>query len=389
MHNELLGRSVDTCSTENDYNGEQNLRILAVFIVMISSGLGAYFPILSSQYSFIRLPNWCFFVANFFGSGVIIATAFIHLLQPAAEALTDDCLGGTFEDYPWAFGICLMSLFMLFLAEIVAHHFVDKKFNHSHAETDNANALPDIILKDIQISTDDLSEGMLNCAGHQDSLQDSKKIETGVSTNLKRVDDSGFEGQYEYKRESTDETWIDENTLTTGNSEHKFSADYGSKVFVLCVLEFGIIFHSVFVGLSLAVAGSEFKVLFIVITFHQMFEGLGLGTRIAETEWPPSKWYTPWIMAFAFTITSPIAIAIGIGVRHSWVPGSRKALIANGVFDSISSGILIYTGLIELMAHEFIFSNQFKGEHSLRNMLTAYFIMCCGAALMALLGRWA
>ncbi|EHN01228.1 Zrt2p [Saccharomyces cerevisiae x Saccharomyces kudriavzevii VIN7] len=171
--------------------------------------------------------------------------------------------------------------------------------------------------------------------------------------------------------------------------EEEDKEQYLNQMLAVFILEFGIIFHSVFVGLSLSVAGEEFETLFIVLTFHQMFEGLGLGTRVAETNWPESKRYTPWLMGLAFTLTSPIAVAIGIGVRHSWVPGSRRALIANGVFDSISSGILIYTGLVELMAHEFLYSNQFKGPDGLKKMLSAYFIMCCGAALMALLGKWA
>ena len=50
---------------------------------------------------FNRLPNWRFFLAKFCGSGVIVATAFIHLLQPVNEALSNECLGGTFEKYPW------------------------------------------------------------------------------------------------------------------------------------------------------------------------------------------------------------------------------------------------------------------------------------------------
>lgn len=164
---------------------------------------------------------------------------------------------------------------------------------------------------------------------------------------------------------------------------------YLNQIFSVTILEFGIIFHSVFVGLSLSVSGEEFETLFIVLTFHQMFEGLGLGTRIAETPWPASKRLTPWFMGLAFTLTSPIAAAIGIGVRNSFLPGSRTALITNGIFDSISSGILIYTGLVELMAHEFLYSNQFKGPEGFKRMLCAYFIMCCGAALMALLGKWA
>ncbi|KAL3231054.1 Zinc-regulated transporter 2 [Nakaseomyces bracarensis] len=378
---ELLTRqSTPACEVSNDYNGDSGLRILAVFIILISSGLGAYFPILSSKYSFIRLPDWCFFIAKFFGSGVIIATAFVHLLQPASEALTNECLGGTFEDYPWAFGICLMSLFMLFLSEIIAHHLVDKKFgSHHHDEiVDESNTEP---MNPILLETNLLDMEMTACGDHVMDMSTGKSL-----SDLEGMKSSATE--ISYNRESTAETWND-NVPAVDKNVKQYDSDYISKVFVLFVLEFGIIFHSVFVGLSLSVAGDEFRVLFIVITFHQMFEGLGLGTRIAETDWPTSKWYTPWIMAFAFTITSPIAVAIGIGVRHTWVPGSRKALITNGVFDSISSGILIYTGLIELMAHEFLFSNQFKDDNGFRNMIYAYLVMCSGAALMALLGRWA
>ena len=55
----------------------------------------------------------------------------------------------------------------------------------------------------------------------------------------------------------------------------------------ICLLEAGIVFHSIFVGLTLAVSNSEFKTLYAVIVFHQMFEGLGLGARLERTPWSP------------------------------------------------------------------------------------------------------
>ena len=60
----------------------------------------------------------------------------------------------------------------------------------------------------------------------------------------------------------------------------------------------------------------------------------------------------------------------------------------NGVFDSISAGILIYTGLVELMAHEFMFSGVMRRAR-MRVVMSAFAIMCGGAGLMALLGKWA
>jgi zinc transporter 1/2/3 len=154
------------------------------------------------------------------------------------------------------------------------------------------------------------------------------------------------------------------------------------------ILEFGVIFHSIFIGLTLAVTGSNFNILYIVLVFHQTFEGLGLGSRLATAEWPRSKQWMPWVLGSAYGLTTPIAIAIGLGVSSTFSPNSPKTLIVNGVFDSISAGILIYTGLVELMAHEFMFNPQMR-KSSIKMMLFAYLCMCVGAGLMAVLGKWA
>lgn len=164
--------------------------------------------------------------------------------------------------------------------------------------------------------------------------------------------------------------------------------EYSAQLTAVFILEFGIIFHSVFVGLTLAVAGSDFNTLYVVLVFHQTFEGLGLGSRLATLPWPDSKRLTPYFLGLAYALSTPIAIAIGLGVRQSYPPEGRTTLIVNGVFDSISAGILIYTALVELMAHEFMFSSSMR-RAPLRTVLWAFFLICMGAALMALLGKWA
>jgi zinc transporter 1/2/3 len=177
------------------------------------------------------------------------------------------------------------------------------------------------------------------------------------------------------------------NSIEEASNQFSFE-DYKTQLTAIFILEFGIVFHSVFVGLTLAVSGSEFITLFIVIVFHQTFEGLGLGARIAVTPWPKTKRWTPYILGIVYGFTTPIAIAIGLGVRQSYPPGSRTTLLVNGIFDSISAGILIYTGLVELMAHEFMFSRGMRNA-PLKTLLSAIFLMCLGAGLMALLGKWA
>lgn len=89
------------------------------------------------------------------------------------------------------------------------------------------------------------------------------------------------------------------------------------------LLEMGILFHSVFIGMSLSVSvGSEFVILLIAIVFHrefsmsicliravhltksttETFEGLALGSRIASLPWS-EKQLQPWIMSLAYGCT--------------------------------------------------------------------------------------
>jgi zinc transporter 1/2/3 len=176
---------------------------------------------------------------------------------------------------------------------------------------------------------------------------------------------------------------------SNSNSNRTFDPEsYAAKLTGIAILEFGVIFHSVFIGLTLAVAGAEFPTLYVVLVFHQTFEGLALGSRLASIEWPKSKRNTPYYLGAGYAISTPIAIAIGLGVRQSFAPGSQTTLIVNGVFDSISAGILIYTGLVELMAHEFMFSGYMQNA-PLKEVFGAFATMAAGAGLMALLGKWA
>lgn len=104
------------------------------------------------------------------------------------------------------------------------------------------------------------------------------------------------------------------------------------------------------IGLTLAVteggSGGEFNTLFVVIIFHQMFEGLGLGTRLAQLPLPQSLNYVPLTAGAIYAICTPLGMAIGLGVRTSFNPESTNALITQGTLDAISSGILLYTGLV-------------------------------------------
>lgn len=169
----------------------------------------------------------------------------------------------------------------------------------------------------------------------------------------------------------------DPESLTEVKEMTSIKENYAVQLTSIFILEFGIIFHSIFIGLTLAVSGDEFPTLYIVLVFHQAFEGLGLGARLSTVPFP-NRW-TPYVMAVGYGLSTPLAIAIGLGVRTTFDPEGQTALIMNGIFDAISSGILLYTGLVELMAHEFLFGRSLR-EEKLSYVLTAFGFMTLGAS---------
>jgi len=82
--------------------------------------------------------------------------------------------------------------------------------------------------------------------------------------------------------------------------------------------------------------------------FPETFEGLGIGSRLAYLKLPSHYNWIPLAGAIVYGLTTPIGIAIGLGVRTTYNPGSATASIVSGVMDSLSAGILIYTGLVEV-----------------------------------------
>lgn len=346
----------ETCSSTNDYDGKMGLRIAAIFVIWFGSTMGACFPIFAHRHKGVGIPSWAFFVAKFFGSGVIIATAFIHLLTPAEEALRNPCLTGPITEYDWVSGIILMTIFLMFIIELMV-----MRQTHGVVASTHAHGLAAPVAAD---SGDDAE-----VSGKYKDVESPPRL----SAHQPGVDHLGHHGSH--------------NSITQANDLHSFE-DYKSQLTAIFILEFGIIFHSIFIGLTLAVAGQEFVTLFIVLTFHQTFEGLGLGSRLALAPWPANKRWTAYILGIAYGLSTPLAIAVGLGVRETYPPGSRTTLIVNGVFDSISAGILIYTGLVELMAHEFMFSRTML-RAPMKTVGGAVGFMCLGAGLMALLGKWA
>jgi zinc transporter 1/2/3 len=104
--------------TLGDYS--LSLHIGAVFIILGVSFSACAFPLLVKAPK-LRIPPTFPFIVRHFGTGVLIATAFVHLLRTAFLSLTDQCLPKFWnEDFPAMAGaLAMAAVFMIAVVEMV------------------------------------------------------------------------------------------------------------------------------------------------------------------------------------------------------------------------------------------------------------------------------
>ena len=175
------------------------------------------------------------------------------------------------------------------------------------------------------------------------------------------------------------------------NPQDQHSANPQKLLLQCLLLEAGILFHSIFIGMALSVStGTPFVVLLVAISFHQTFEGLALGSRISAlipSLFTPRS-VKPWLMALAYGTTTPIGQAIGLGMHKLYDPASMMGLLSVGITNAISSGLLLFAGLVELLAEDFLSDRSYEVLKGKRRM-EACLSVAAGGILMAIVGAFA
>ncbi|KAF2253275.1 Fe transport protein 3 [Trematosphaeria pertusa] len=350
---ELLRRQDDgrpTCGTKGG-RGSYNtpIHVFALILILAVSTAACSFPIVAKRFPKLPVPHQFLFISRHFGTGVLIATAFVHLLPTAFESLTDPCLPRFWnEGYsPMPGLIAMISVFVvvgieMFFASKGAGHVhavdyeafsMDEHGSHTHLRPGHKRSnsfgrfrvnghVPDIVLQDMAESSENL------IAGRSPSIADEVRL---LSRPAARKDPHRVSSPY------ADQT------------PEMTEAQRKKQLLQCLLLEAGILFHSVFIGMALSVAtGTSFIVLLVAISFHQTFEGFALGSRIAAIQFPRSS-PRPWLMALAYGTTTPIGQAIGLGIHNLYDPASQTGLLMVGFMNAISSGVVAGAALMALV----------------------------------------
>lgn len=383
--------------------------------------LACGFPLIGRRTTSGRRQSTLIFYCQHIGTGVLLATAFVHLLPTAFESLTDPCLPHFFSKgyTPLPGLIAMVSAIIVVGVESYltargaghshshGHHGMwedsDGEGEHGHemnglAERRGDNLRPaDITVEDADAeTTQGLVAGASPLPSSTPTNARSRKMssdaafhdgDSDLELDLDELDpepqgSQGNSGQYasltkpgHRRAESTD--------IPPQTPEQQ------QRQLLQCLLlEAGILFHSVFIGMALSVAtGPAFIVFLIAISFHQSFEGLALGSRIAAVQFE-RKSIRPWLMVLAYGFTTPIGQAIGLVVHRIYDPASMGGLIVVGFMNAVSAGLLLYAGLVQLLAEDFLSEKSYKILKG-KKRFHAYLAVVGGATLMAAVGAFA
>ncbi|CAM0902743.1 unnamed protein product [Alopecurus aequalis] len=331
------GCDCTTATDGADKQGATKLKLVAIASILTAGAAGVMVPVLGRSMAALRPDGDVFFAVKAFAAGVILATGMVHILPAAFDSLTSPCLhkgGGGRNGFPFA-GLVAMFAAM---ATMVIDSLAAGYYRRSH------------VSKSQPVDSIDIPG-----------------------------DEEGRTEHFHAHGHSHGEA------VVISSPEEASIADTIRHRVVSQVLELGILVHSVIIGVSLgaSVRPSTIRPLVGALSFHQFFEGIGLGGCIVQANF---KVRATIIMAAFFSLTAPVGIVLGIAISSSYNVHSSTAFIIEGVFNSASAGILIYMSLVDLLATDF---NNPKLQTNTKLQLMTYLALFLGAGMMSMLAIWA
>ncbi|KAI5061792.1 hypothetical protein GOP47_0022331 [Adiantum capillus-veneris] len=314
-------------------------------------------PLAGRYVSAFRAESNLFFVMKSFAAGVILATAYVHMLPDSFKALGNECLAeNPWANFPFAGFIAMVASLFVLMIDFFATTYYENKHQKSvgtvgaHGHDDpHKGKLTHINVHD---------DAKTDCSNHPDQAAHLSAVSVHAHTH----------GPHSHTLMLTEDE--------TSKLRHRVISQ---------VLELGIVAHSVIIGITLGTSESPCTIrpLLAALTFHQFFEGVALGSCIAQAGF---KTRASMLMAFFFSITTPLGIGIGMGIASTYNENSPTALIVQGVFDSMSTGILLYMALVDLIAADFLSKRLRTNVHL---QLYAYTALFLGVGAMSVIAYWA
>ncbi|XP_042515674.1 zinc transporter 6, chloroplastic-like [Macadamia integrifolia] len=226
-----------------DSEAATHLKLISILVIFITSIIGICSPVLLARL-FQGKPVYdkALLLIKCFAAGVILSTSLVHVLPDAFDALAD-CKVAThhpWKDFPFAGLVTLIGALIALLVDVSAT---------SHVHGNKPSNYTPIGTQEVEPSID---------LGKKSKSSVDPQIELGV---------------------------VVQGSCYGGGSPP--AAEEMAKLkqrLVSQVLEIGIIFHSVIIGVTMGMSQNQCTIrpLVAALAFHQIFEGMGLGGCIAQ-----------------------------------------------------------------------------------------------------------
>jgi solute carrier family 39 (zinc transporter), member 1/2/3 len=351
-----------------------NLRIGAVFIMFVASIFGVVAPLfffagVDTEQKISDSDN--FRILRAFAAGTMMGVAFIHLLSDANSRLSEiQLVSDTYP--PLAFTLATTGALMVLGFEQVAVAVLGgmKLPNESSHEAHN------------KPSHDGCESGNHHSNNSNSSSSDNGSIDVCGNPEL---------------------IVVESNRIGDGDSQvrvcehhHAISMIMGSSATNVIVkaymMELSVAIHSIIIGVDL---GSQsgvdnlpvLQALMIAISFHQFFEGLGLGATLQEAKVQLGQMkLIVFAISFALTVSIGIVIGICLTLNEGEAASTDQANYATGCLNALAAGILIYVSLVEMAAEDFQAASIARKTALKAKMM---FALMLGSLFMAILALWA
>ncbi|KAG9047129.1 hypothetical protein FS837_002960 [Tulasnella sp. UAMH 9824] len=379
-------------------------RFAAVGVIFVVSVIAAGFPTAAQRIQAIRIPSLLFFIGKHFGTGVILSTAFIHLLS---DAFTNLRSLRTFGYKNWPGAILLGSLLVIFLVEYTSTVYVESVAARREA-SDKAPPCP------TSHPPPSIANGnsIIVAAIHESPVPTYPHLPDVERPSIDHPELSRSGRSHPRRPSSSLDGHPNERSPLMGRRRSSAMRD----------AYFDVYMHHHDHAHSEGHCpenDEERKDKAIQLLGVCLFEGLSLGVRLASlpSHLPPftatgpssgsrniSIRFVPHTLALLFGITTPVGILVGLLIQKIMhadftnpeppandslmsTPSGRIAIggtTFRGVMAAVSAGLLIYAGCVELLAGDFVMDADLRKSPRGRQIL-AVVSLFAGAFGMALI----
>ena len=300
--------------------------VIAIPVMFVASFLGSATPglIAKANPSIEMSKTLLYFAFAGAGAGAVSAVGFIHTFPEGNESFEAAVEDGVLPEYPWGGLVAALGALLSVAMERVTLSFMSSfKRQHHHH--------------------------------HQTSQADENEP---LTASLKRLHPETSKAD---ENESLRQVLLE-----------------------VCILLFGLALHSLFVGITVGVAENDW-VLLVAVVFHQLFEGYALGAAMVKAKITSVGLLSLFDLLYA--ISTPAGVAVGLVVRVSVGTDSPSYAIIEGVFQTLSAGILIYLGLCHLLVEDLDHIHQIRPT---RAAYSTYIVgLTVGFVGLAVVALWA